>query len=1061
MNLNNIIIKEKKAMRKLYGSIASVMLAILVLAGGVTPAQSQSNFIPYPTLSLRNFHVPPGDGIMRVSPPAAGLPTRYFLVPVWIWNAVDTTGNPNNSDPNPNNTWFTSGKSGAQGQPLQPIRSFNFQVWYDNNGMQLDDDPANGSPIVMTGPSIVSAGPGVCSVTPHTDTALASTFFVTYAQAPAGINLDPNGTIIRIAGASSVPLPRNASVPGELGGSGIRNSDSGYTEHNGILLWLRFRYPVPVTGLPGANAWLDSAWFNDRSGDTGNTIFQNLNIGDPTLIKFANGPNTTNGNFGGGTGVGGVNNKGDLTISYPTQQPVFELTPVPNFSPAFGEGPQVDSLNTDLVYDPTASSGQVAQSIFLVTAPGTELDNVSINSDQPWLSINCGTVPQSGATALSLGWDGVDDLGLFPPPQLAGPPSVELWLSVDATTAFNMNPGVYYATLTFQNNQASNSPFTLKIRFVREAAPDEPNPPPLTDTTKATGKGIKLQITNSCPPSTSKPGYNQTNYLTFGTGIGATDSLDLLYGEQPITVADSTYAVSIDSAFVYFYPQDANLQAALTANSEVGYTRDIRNDNTDTTLIYQVIFNPGSLLNNCYPVTVCVDPTKFPLGARVLMEFTLNGSAQPIDLRNATLVNGLECVTITDQRITSFYIEYTPGTIANIATFIKPNSWSLISLPVIPPNPDPGVIFSNALTVPYQYQSSSGWSQPNALQFGRGYMIRYGSFIGNDVTVAGTKSFTVSGVKISEGWNSIGGTSGTGTYVKDPGVAGPGGTLITLSALPGLNPPTLQEQSLWEFTPQTGYDMTNFFLPGRGYFIKVDLPGYWGITTPSSTIQTQYPAGKEVAEREGLQGQLTQMLLNDADANGQVLYFGNATTGQPESNFEMPSNFRSFDARFDVNSGMLSYNHASYVVNLHATSYPVTMKFSNASGPVTVSDMSGNVIGTASNNGIVTIASPVTQVQVAEKQPDAPNMIGYALEASTPNPFEQSTTINYSLPQESVVSLVVYNELGQVVQTLVNGVVGAGTHQALFDGAHLPSGTYYYTLKAGNFVQTERMTMER
>ena len=203
------------------------------------------------------------------------------------------------------------------------------------------------------------------------------------------------------------------------------------------------------------------------------------------------------------------------------------------------------------------------------------------------------------------------------------------------------------------------------------------------------------------------------------------------------------------------------------------------------------------------------------------------------------------------------------------------------------------------------------------------------------------------------------------------------------------------------------------------------------------------------------------MLLSDADGNGQSLYFGQATTDAPESNFEMPGTFSSFDARFDGNRGMVSYNHASYVVNVHAASYPVTMKFSNASGAVTVSDMNGNVIGTANNNGIVTISNPaITQVQVAEKQGDALSMVGYALQANTPNPFSQATTINYSLPQESVVSLMVYNQLGQVVQTLVNSVVGAGVHQASFDGSTLPAGTYYYTLKAGNFVQTQSMVVE-
>jgi hypothetical protein len=992
MNLNNIKTQEKKAMRKLYGSIAAIVLAVLVLAGGTTVVRGQ-NFIPYPTLSLRNFHVHPGDGNLRV--PISGV-DQYFLLPVWVWNAVDTTQNPNNS-------WISEGKSGSPGQHLEPIRSFDFQISYNVGGMELDT--AHGSPVVMIGPSIVSASQGVnCSVTAHPDTGLAATFLINVAEINANNPEDQDQRYIRVAAASSVPLPKNNSA------------DTGYSEHNGILFWLRFH----VTGQYPGLVSIDSARFNDHWGDTGYTA---ENGGLPINI----------GNFGGGQGVGGPFNRGEVDVTYITP-PVFELSPIPNFALVDGAGGPVDSLINDLVYDPTVFNGSVTQEFlmdaFQSSGAGSEFDNITITSDQPWLAINCGG--PGGGNSLTLGWDAIDNyvLGL----STEGPTAISLWLTVPNPQ--QLPAGVYYATVTFQCAGASNSPFQLKVRFVREQAPDEPTPG---------GTGIQLQISNSCVNGV-------TDYLTFGTGPGATDSIDELFGEHLVTNGDVISAEAADSAFAYFVPLDPNLIQALQLNNDAGYTRDIRDSSTDSTLIYQVNFNPGSV--NCYPVKVCVDPTQFPAGARVLLKFTLNGSDQGIDLRNATQLNGLECVTINDHNISTFYIEYTPGTIANIATFLKQNSWSLVSLPVIPPDPSSTVIFSNALTTPYQYQSSSGWEQQATLEFGRGYMVRYGSYIGTNSIVAGTKSFSVSHVQISEGWNSIGGTSGTGTF------DGSDGTQMTFTQQPGGPVPT-RLPYMWEFTPQSGYDMTNFFIPGRGYFIKVDQPGFYNLQTPLSAAQGNYPAGKATQARETLQGQLTQVLFNDAEGNGQVLYFGNATTDQPESNFEMPGMFNSFDARFASNNGAVSMNHASYVVNVHSSSYPVTMKFTNVSGPVTVTDMNGTLIGTAVNNGFVTISDPgITQVQIAEKQGDAPSVAGYALEANTPNPFTQTSTINFSLPQESVVSLLVYNQLGEVVQTLVNATVGAGDHQVVFDGSQLPAGAYYYTLKAGNFVQTQRMTLE-
>src|SRR5947207_1849232 len=94
MNPNNFTIKENQAMRKRYGSwTASVLVALAVLCGVSSVRAQLFNPKFYPTLSLRNFHCYP-DGIQRVPYPSAG-GDRYFLVPVYIYNEVDTTFNPN------------------------------------------------------------------------------------------------------------------------------------------------------------------------------------------------------------------------------------------------------------------------------------------------------------------------------------------------------------------------------------------------------------------------------------------------------------------------------------------------------------------------------------------------------------------------------------------------------------------------------------------------------------------------------------------------------------------------------------------------------------------------------------------------------------------------------------------------------------------------------------------------------------------------------------------------------------------------------------------------------
>jgi hypothetical protein len=76
-----------------------------------------------------------------------------------------------------------------------------------------------------------------------------------------------------------------------------------------------------------------------------------------------------------------------------------------------------------------------------------------------------------------------------------------------------------------------------------------------------------------------------------------------------------------------------------------------------------------------------------------------------------------------------------------------------------------------------------------------------------------------------------------------------------------------------------------------------------------------------------------------------------------------------------------------------------------------------------------------------------------------PNPFNPSTKINYFVPQESFVSIKVYDFLGREVITLVNETKSIGGYEILFDASQLPSGTYFYTMIAGNHTDTKKMIL--
>jgi hypothetical protein len=85
----------------------------------------------------------------------------------------------------------------------------------------------------------------------------------------------------------------------------------------------------------------------------------------------------------------------------------------------------------------------------------------------------------------------------------------------------------------------------------------------------------------------------------------------------------------------------------------------------------------------------------------------------------------------------------------------------------------------------------------------------------------------------------------------------------------------------------------------------------------------------------------------------------------------------------------------------------------------------------------------------------------FRLEQNYPNPFNPSTTIRYSLPVRSHVTLVVFNTLGQQVGVLQNGEQAPGYHEVTFDGSGLSSGVYFYRIEAVSFVQTRKLLLIR
>ena len=90
---------------------------------------------------------------------------------------------------------------------------------------------------------------------------------------------------------------------------------------------------------------------------------------------------------------------------------------------------------------------------------------------------------------------------------------------------------------------------------------------------------------------------------------------------------------------------------------------------------------------------------------------------------------------------------------------------------------------------------------------------------------------------------------------------------------------------------------------------------------------------------------------------------------------------------------------------------------------------------------------------------DAEVPFEYSLLQNFPNPFNPQTLIQYSVPNQVNVRIEVFDILGRNIGVLVDEQKQAGNHRVLFNASNIASGTYFYRITAGDFIQTNKMAV--
>tara|TARA_B000000460_G_scaffold228097_1_gene184138 strand:- start:16 stop:921 length:906 start_codon:yes stop_codon:yes gene_type:complete len=125
---------------------------------------------------------------------------------------------------------------------------------------------------------------------------------------------------------------------------------------------------------------------------------------------------------------------------------------------------------------------------------------------------------------------------------------------------------------------------------------------------------------------------------------------------------------------------------------------------------------------------------------------------------------------------------------------------------------------------------------------------------------------------------------------------------------------------------------------------------------------------------------------------------------------------------------------------------------------IVASDGNNNVFA---ENGPFTLTIDGSKLEIADNDliPET-----FALHANYPNPFNPTTTISYDLPEQSQITLGIYDILGKQIKTLINQSQDAGSKIAIWDGTdnlgrQVSAGVYLYQIQAGVFTQTRKMLL--
>ncbi len=333
------------------------------------------------------------------------------------------------------------------------------------------------------------------------------------------------------------------------------------------------------------------------------------------------------------------------------------------------------------------------------------------------------------------------------------------------------------------------------------------------------------------------------------------------------------------------------------------------------------------------------------------------------------------------------------------------------------------------------FKYTGGYQQVTTLTPGTGYWMKH---IGNRTYNTGDEWPYSGGIQLVphdplngvSGWNLIG--------VYD---------LVVTAANVTTNPPGLQSGPIYKYSG--GYSVATTLDFGYGYWIK--------LTGDGQIIIPEFLA-KGVEPIEYFPETWGRIILKDAAGVNYTLY---AVKGHVDlSPYDLPPAPPEgmFDIRYESGRIAEDINSSIKAIDMSGVTYPLTVRVEGMD--IRLMDETGKYVNVNLKSGEDVVISDATIQKLRVTSELIP--AEYVLKQNFPNPFNPSTVIEFSLPEDvASVKLSIYNALGEKVAELVNTSLTAGKYQYQWNARDVATGMYIYELRTDNFVEVKKMLLVR